>query len=109
MSVLSKYFDKNVNQSSPVQKDYNRVVNHDAEGNEFISFVEVDYPTIQASHGKVGDWSLDSLLKAGINPNFAIHTGNPTRLDGLDTVNAAIAEADAILAEIDANSEKKDE
>lgn len=105
MSVLSKYFDKNVDQSSPVQKDYKRVVDHDADGNEIISFVEVDYATLQASHGSVGDWSLASLLKAGIDPSFGIHTGNPTRLDGISAINEASAIADEILAE----SENKDE
>lgn len=98
MSVLSAYFDESVNQSSPIQKDYKRVVNYDKDGNEIITYEEVDYPSLQESLGLVSDWSLDSLLKAGINPQFAIHTGNPTRLEGIDYVNEASALADEILA-----------
>lgn len=108
MSVLEKLFDKNVNQCSPVQPDYERLVNYDEEGNEFVSYVEVDYPTLQASHGVVADWSLNALLKAGINPNFPIHTGNPTRLEGVGVVNDAAAMAEAIIDEAIAAQENKD-
>lgn len=99
MSVLKHYFDKSVNQASPVQPDYDRVVNYDEDGNEFITYVEVDYPKIQESHGLVGDWSLDALLKAGINPNFSIHTGNPTRLEGIGTIQDAEAYVDSLLVD----------
>lgn len=99
MSVLSAHFDKSVNQCSPVQPDFNRVVNYDKNGNEIITYEEVDYPSIQDSLGTVHEWSLNALLRAGINPNFPIHTGNSTRLDGIDVVNQASAIADSILAE----------
>lgn len=99
MSVLSAYFDKSVNQCSPVKPDYKRVVNYDKNGNEVITYEEVDYPAFQEANGFVSDWSLDALLKAGINPNFPVHTGNPTRLEGLDVLNQAVATADAILSE----------
>lgn len=101
MSVLSisKYFDKNVNQQSPVQKDYSRVVNYDSEGNEYITFVEFDYPSFQKSLGSVNDWSLDSLLAAGINPDFPIHTGVGTRLEGVSSIADWNAAADTILEE----------
>lgn len=108
MSVLSAYFDKNVNQSSPVQKDYERVVNYDEDGNEFITYVEVDYPTLQASNGVVEDWSLKALLAAGINPNFGIHTGNPTRIEGINALNDAAAVAEQIISDAIAAQEKKD-
>lgn len=76
-----------------------RVVNHDKDGNEIITYEEFDYPSFQDSLGVVENWSLESLLKAGVNPNFPIHTGNPTRLDGIDVVNQAAAIADSLLAE----------
>lgn len=104
MSVLSSQFDKSVVQASPVQKDFARTVNYDENGNEIVTYVEVDYPSIQQSLGSVEDWSLSALLKAGINPNFPIHTGNSTRLDGLSDLGQFSAEADAILAEADADS-----
>lgn len=97
--MVTKYFDKSVPKSSPIQKDYNRVVNYDENGNEFITWEEVDYSSIQQANGSVDMWSLNSLLAAGVNPNFPIHTGNNTRLEGLNTLNQAVAIADSILAE----------
>ena len=99
MSALSKYFNKKVNQCSPVQKDVKRVVNYDELGNEFITYPEVDYAAFTASLGTVQDWSLDALLKAGISPDFPIHTGLNTRLEGIDVISQASAIADEILAE----------
>ena len=99
MSVISKYFNKDLNQSSPVQIDLARVVNLDDEGNEFITWEEVDYSKIQASLGTGDQWSLNALLAAGIDPSFPIHTGNPTRLDGFTEVMNAI---DVINSELDA-------
>lgn len=97
MSVLSKYFNKSINQCSPVQVDVERKVSYDEDGNEFISYVPVDYKKIQASHGKVSDWSLNNLLAAGINPDFPIHTSIATRLDAVNDINAVVAELDRIL------------
>lgn len=108
MSVLSKYFSKNVNQCSPVQIDYERVVNYDEDGNEFVTWIEVDYPTLQASHGVVEDWSLKALLAAGIDPHFSIHTGNPTRLEGVGVINDAAAIAESIINDAIAAEENKD-
>lgn len=101
MNVLTAQFDPSVNQCSPVREDYARVVNHDEDGNEFVTFSQVDYPTIQKSHGSVRDWSLEALLKAGINPDFSIHTGNPTRLEGVDAVNDMAAYAEQMLKDIE--------
>lgn len=94
-------------QCSPVQKDYQRVVNYDDEGNEFITYVEVDYPALQESHGTVEMWSLDALMKAGINPDFGIHTGFNTRLEGVGVIDDASAYVEQMFA--DADAEKKDE
>lgn len=104
MSVLSAYFDSSFNQASPVQKDFNRVVNYDENGNEYITWEEVDYSSIQNANGVVSDWSLNSLLAAGINPGFPIHTGSPTRLEGISVVDSAAAIADEILSTNDSNS-----
>ena len=97
--VLDKYFSAGIDQSSPVQDDFIRKVNYDEDGNEFITFEKVDYSKLIASNGSVLDWSLNSLLKAGINPNFSIHTGNPTRLEGIGVVDDAQAYVDALFAE----------
>lgn len=106
MSVLKSYFDASVNQSSPVQDDYNRIVNYDEDGNEFITYEKVDYPTLQASHGTVADWELNALLKAGVNPNFPIRTGNPTRIEGASVVAQMATIAEQVLAPEDNNEEK---
>ena len=99
MSALHKYFDKNVNQASPVQVDLQRIVNYDEDGNEFVTYVPVDYPAIIERNGEVQDWSLASLLKAGINPNFPIRTGLNTRLEGIEVINDAAAYADSLVSE----------
>lgn len=103
MSVLKHYFDKDIDQRSPVQKDYARVAKHDDNGNEYITFEEIDYAKLQSSLGTVDMWSLNALLKAGINPDFPIHTGNPTRLEGIDVITQAEAMVDEILNETNNN------
>ena len=94
------------NQASPVQEDVDRVVHYDEDGNEFITYVPVDYPKIQKSHGSWKDWSLNALLAAGVNPNIPIHTGNPTRLEGISTVSQFESIADEILGAENPNEEK---
>lgn len=98
MSVLKKYFDKKSCHGTPIQVDMARVVKYDEDGTEFVTYEKVDYPKIVASNGNVADWSLESLLKAGVNPGFSIHTGFNTRLEGLDTLNSA---ADALISALD--------
>ena len=105
MSVLKTLFNKLVNQSSPIQEDYNRVVNHDEEGNEFITYEPVDYKALQAELGYVGMWSLEALMKAGVDPAFPIHTGNQTRLESFDDLQSIINSVDIALAEQQANKE----
>lgn len=84
---------------SPVQSDFSRVEKFDELGNSYISYEPFDYPSHQASLGIWNDWSLDSLLKAGINPNFPIHTGFGTRLEGLSVVDEFSSAADKILSD----------
>lgn len=102
MSFLKKHFSKSINQCSPAQKDYVRVVKTDGD-TEVIEWKEVDYRKLQRSLGTIGDWNLDTLLKAGVNPDFPIHTGNGTRLEGLNSLKDFEAEADAIFADMQPN------
>ena len=106
MSVLKKYFDKSVNQESPVQVDLQRKVDYDADGNEFISWIPVDYPAIQQELGSVEMWSLNALTKAGIDPRFGIKTGFNTRLDGLDELDRMVSVIDSVFEE-ENNKEQK--
>lgn len=99
MSVLKKYFDSSLNQESPVQPDFERFIDVDENGNEYVSWKETDYTSIRLRNGSVSAWSLNSLLAAGIDPKFGIHTGNPTRLEGVGVVNDASAYLDSIMSE----------
>lgn len=103
MSVLKAYFDKSVNQASPIQKDFDRVVNYDIDGNEFISYQEVDYPKLAVARGTVDMWSLGSLLKAGISPDMPIHTGFNTRLEGVNVLQDMSSVVDGFLLDDETN------
>lgn len=108
MSVLRKYYDKKVNGASPVVGDLERVVRYDEDGGEIVEWLPVDYAKIVKDNGTASMWSLKSLLSAGINPNFSIHTGSNSRIEGLDSVSAFAATADEILAETAAASNNND-
>ena len=105
-NVLEMYFDDTVNQLSPVEIDYVRKVEHDEKSGEYIVYEPFDYADYQKSLGPVQNWSLEALLRAGIDPSFAIHTGNPTRLEGISTIEGAAAIADELVAEIENNKTK---
>lgn len=105
-NVLEKYFDDSVNQQSPIEIDYVRKVEHDEKSGEYIVFEPFDYADYQKSLGPVANWSLEALLKAGIDPSFAIHTGLNTRLEGISTIENAAAIADDLVAEIENNKTK---
>lgn len=79
MRFLAKYH--NSPSLEPRSKDYERVEKIDEDGNLYVTYVEVDYDKIRQANGSVKDWSLDALLKAGIDPGFGIHTSNTTRLE----------------------------
>lgn len=98
-SVLAAYFDPSVNQCSRVCEDLIRVVKHDEKGGEYVTWEPFDSDAYQKSLGPVDNWSLDSLLKAGIDPKFGIHTGYNTRLEGLNDIDAMAAVADSIIAD----------
>lgn len=105
MSVLHSYFDYDCNQCSPVRDDFERVVNVDEDGVEHITYEKVDYPSYQKSLGDASVWSLESLLKAGINPNFNISTSFGTRLDGINTIQQAQAYVDKLVSDNEIKSE----
>lgn len=94
---------------SPIVDDYVRSVFYDDDGNEVIKFVKTDYPSIQASHGNVSDWSIDALLKAGVNPDFGIQTGFTTRLNGLAQLQLAVDYGNALADEIEKGVESNND
>lgn len=98
-NALSRNFNYDLDQRSPVVADYERSEKVADDGSIFVVYEKVDYSSIQASHGDARDWSLDSLFKAGINPqSFAIHTGFNTRLEGVNILNEFASQIDAVLA-----------
>lgn len=99
MSVLQTHVIKDVNQCSPSVGDVERVVDYGKDGEELISYKPIDYPKLCSSHGVVDMWSLDNMLKAGINPNSSIHTGLNSRLDGVSAVNEFDSSAEKIISE----------
>ena len=97
MSVLASYFNLGINQNSPVSDVYILALRETEDGTELVP-QKVDYPAIQQSHGTVDDWSIDNLIKAGIDPaSMHISTGYATRLDGLNDLSAFESAADAIF------------
>lgn len=104
MSFLSTHFDYDVVLSSPVVDDFERLVKYDKDGNEFIVYAKVDYPAVQARNGLSAVWTLNALIKSGVDPSFPIHTGNPTRLEGVSTVQEFSEVADSILSESESNN-----
>lgn len=96
-NVLEKYVNASAVFMSPLMVDYKRVVNVDKDGNEIISYLPIDGASLVQSNGKFLAWSLNSLLSAGVNPNFSITTGYSTRLDGLDLLVDVSAQINQML------------
>lgn len=99
LSVLESHFDKSINQNSPCHDDFTRVSKFDEDGREIVMYEKSDYTELIASHGTVLDWSLDSLLKAGINPNFSIHTSGNSRIEASGDVKEVASQVEAAFTE----------
>lgn len=110
MSVLKTHYDKSVDVCSPVRGDLQRVVNYDEDGNELITWEPVDYKSIVAENGDVKNWSLNAMLKAGINPaSLSIHTSAPSRIENESGVQQMLRDVvDFYAAEENNNVEKND-
>lgn len=90
-------YDKKAVCQSRVCPDYQRTVNVDEKGDEHITFDKVDYPKIQESFGSFDNWSLRSLVAAGIDPDFGIRTGFGTRLEGVAAVEGAVKQINDVV------------
>lgn len=99
-SVLITLFNKDVKQNSPVFPCIERVTKFDENGKEVVSFEEQDlFSNVVLSHGKFSDWSINSLMKAGINPDFPIHTGSVSRVESAKDAESISADVDKIFSE----------
>lgn len=103
-NVLEKYCNASAVFQSPYQEDKRRTVNYDSDGNELISYPVVDGSEIVKANGSFLNWSLNALLSAGINPDFAIHTGFSSRLDGYSSVLEAVSSIESLLPEESSDS-----
>lgn len=97
-------YDKNAVCQSRVCDDYQRTVNVDEKGDEHITFDKVDYKKLQDSLGDYRKWSLQSLVAAGIDPDFGIKTGLNTRLEGVGVLETAVSQINSVI-----DSESKSE
>lgn len=104
-NVLLKYFDPFVNQASPLVTDYVRVVHHDEKGGEYVTYEKFDSASYQKELGSVENWSLDSLMKAGIDPRFGIHTTSPSRMECAASMNEFVEKSEILFNEINEKSE----
>lgn len=98
-------FDKKAVCQSPVCDDYERVVEVDETGDEHIAFKKVDYRKIQESLGSCENWSLRSLVAAGIDPDFGTRTGFGTGLQAASAIGAAAAAITGVLESESKNDE----
>lgn len=105
-NALTRNFNYDLDQRSPVQVEKERVVKRTQDGQEIVSFETPDLFSHIKSHGNVRDWSLDALRKAGIDPSFPINTSLTTRLEGVETMGDFIS---AIEASIEADKTPKSE
>lgn len=101
MSVISSQFNYELNQYSPVIDEYNAVVKCDEDGKEDVVYEKADLPSIVKSHGDADDWKLNRLLKAGINPDFSIHTSAPSRIESASEVLEVEKEVNALFENVE--------
>lgn len=105
LNVGQKYFDPSIDQRSPLVTDYVRNVYHDEKGGEYVIYEKFDSAAYQKELGPVENWSLDSLMKAGIDPRFGIHTTSPTRLEGASVMDDFVEKSESLFNEINKKSE----
>lgn len=103
--VLSSHFDSRVNQNSPCLVTHSVKLFVDQDGIEHSSFVE-DTPSDE-DLGSMYDWTISSLRNAGINPNFAIHTGNVSRVDGAADIDSVQQDVEDNFKEVESENNEE--
>ncbi|QCS36424.1 hypothetical protein [Capybara microvirus Cap3_SP_363] len=82
---------------SVVQDDIRLITVVDEEGNVSSTFSKYDPSSV--SYGCVGDWSLNSLISAGINPS-TLNLSTNNRLNKFDEFSDFEAYADSIMRDV---------
>lgn len=99
-SVLNALFNPAINQNSPVVPCIERVSKFDENGKEVVSFEDQDlFSSVVLSHGKFSDWSINSLMKAGISPDFPIRTGPVSRVESAKDIESISSAVEKMFAE----------
>lgn len=103
-SVLESHYDKKRNGFSPTCPTFDMHEVFAEDGSRSVIFKETDLQKeIMEPNGKYENWKLDSLLRAGINPNTGINTSPSSRIE----VGASINElANSVETQINVESEK---
>ena len=102
--ILDRHYNKKLNTVSPLVTDFERKSTI-VDGNEIVTFIEVDNRKRVIANGSESDWKLNYMLKAGINPSSGIHTGSTTRLAAFDDLNVFKALTDEIFVEPEPETE----
>lgn len=106
MSVQKHLFNP-ISQFSPVIPTYDLQKCYDEEGNVIMTWEKTNGDSLIRANGSADLWSLDALMKAGINPeSMHIHTGYSTRLDGINDLQSVAAEVEAAVNNNEKNSNK---
>lgn len=97
-SVLQKFFNVSVSHFSPVIPEVIRKVEFDEAGVELVHFVPLDSWAVIKSNGNVSDWSLDNLIKSGVNPrSMSVITSSPSRFENVGVVQKLSADVESVL------------
>lgn len=107
IGVQKAMFCPEVDQNSPVFGDVMRVVERDEDGREINTFLPVDYEKIRKDNGPVNMWSLENLLKAGVDPSFPVKTGLNSRVEGISELNSMESQVNALF-ESESQTPKED-
>lgn len=98
MNSLALKYNHSINTASPLFEGLERIVNYDQDGNEVISFA---VSNVKLNFGKVVNFSLDSMIKAGINPDsMRVNTSSVSRVDSLDKFDELSQIAEKVFNDI---------
>lgn len=97
-SVLQKFFNESVSHFSPVIPEYVRQVEKDETGDEYVHFVPLDSVSVIQANGSALDYSLNTLIKSGVNPlSMNVVTSSPSRLENVPVVQKLGSDVDSLL------------
>lgn len=103
-NALTRNFNYGLDQRSPALGELSRVEKHLNDGSTVVSYEPTDFDAIRSSFGSIDDWSLNALKKAGVNPDFPIHTSAPSRMESVAMLQDLVARGNALLDSLSSES-----